>query len=205
MNPKLKEAIKLFASEQDVQSLIARLTCLLEDRQSSSDANEDNDDNSNTEDRDDDDTGAIFKDWESGVEHLSKKTYDDLIKDLNLVSESGAPKTFPQFNEMYDPNTPAATPWNEAEWTKASAAAHLEELKPRWHQVVGVHKMVANAVKGLPTMVMDDVGVGKTMQAVGLITVLASLVDMRLSKVSSKAKNFGPWGTGEYTEYVYHP
>lgn len=45
-------------------------------------------------------------------------------------------------------------------------------FEPKWHQWVAVLKMVLNAFEGHPVLLMDGVGVGKTLQVIMLFCVL---------------------------------
>lgn len=65
----------------------------------------------------------------------------------------------------------------------AATCEDMEELIPHWHQRVGVHSMGHMMFKPTPdpnalngVLVADEVGLGKTFQAVGLIAFLAEAV-----------------------------
>ena len=61
----------------------------------------------------------------------------------------------------------------------------LRPLAPRWHQLVGIVKIVMQAFKGEPLMLMDEVGVGKTLQLVGAIATLTFFRDFYEKKTTS--------------------
>ncbi|KAG1863891.1 P-loop containing nucleoside triphosphate hydrolase protein [Suillus subluteus] len=86
-------------------------------------------------------------DWKSGVEEYDKRSEDELWEDLGLPE-----KKLPFFQTRSDPDA-AVDPWSEEgqQWLDNSARC--------W--------------TGRPVMLMDGVGIGKTMQAVGLIACLA--------------------------------
>ena len=103
--------------------------------------------------------------WEEGTEELNSKTTDELWTMLGLHST----KVIPDFNEYVDVNM--HNYWTDPKYMEE----HKEELRglsPRWHQLVGIVKIVFHAFKGEPLMLMDEVGVGKTLQLVGAFCVL---------------------------------
>jgi hypothetical protein len=107
-------------------------------------------------------------DWKSGVEEYNKCTEDDLWEHLGLPE-----KKLPFFQTRTDPNA-AIDPWSEdgQQWLD-NPQSPAQNLAPRWHQLVGILRLIDRVLNGEPVMLMDGVGVGKTMQAVGLITCLA--------------------------------
>ncbi|KAI9060427.1 hypothetical protein FKP32DRAFT_1532741, partial [Trametes sanguinea] len=61
-------------------------------------------------------------------------------------------------------------PWS-MEGRLALEDPNAPDLRPFWHQWVGVTKIMYNMMQWLPTLVLDQVGVGKTMQAIGAIAM----------------------------------
>ncbi|KAG2134716.1 P-loop containing nucleoside triphosphate hydrolase protein [Suillus cothurnatus] len=114
-----------------------------------------------------------LKDWRSGVEQYSECSMDDLWEQLGLQQT----KQLPFFQTHTDPNG-AITPWSEEgqAWLD-NPLNEVSVLAPRWHQLVGILKMIDRALLGEPVMLMDGVGLGKTMQAVGVIVCLAHYHD----------------------------
>ncbi|KAG2045912.1 hypothetical protein BDR06DRAFT_900013 [Suillus hirtellus] len=112
-------------------------------------------------------------DWRSGVEEYAECSMDDLWQQLGLQQS----KQLPFFQTRTDPNG-AILPWSEEgqAWLD-DPSNEGQVLAPRWHQLVGILRMVDRALLGEPVMLMDGVGIGKTMQAVGLIAVLAYYYD----------------------------
>jgi len=108
--------------------------------------------------------------WEEGVEEFSTKSMDDLWALLGLNKT----KTLPDFNDKIDPN--AHNYWSNPEYMTANESS-LRPLAPRWHQLVGIVKIVVQAFKGEPLMLMDQVGVGKTLQLVGAIAIFTFFRD----------------------------
>jgi SNF2 family DNA or RNA helicase len=81
-------------------------------------------------------------------------------------------RRLPFFNTLQDPYG-NHDPWTEEGegWFKSSGRG--EHLALRWHQLVGVTKMVQNVFSGKPILLMDEVGLGKTIQVTALIAILA--------------------------------
>ena len=110
-------------------------------------------------------------DWKEGVEDLAHLSEDDLWTCLGLPD-----KKLPFFQEYTDPDA-AIEPWTEeGEKWLADPTSAREQLRPRWHQLVGILRMLQCAFEGSPVLLMDGVGIGKTFQVVGLIACLAYYV-----------------------------
>ncbi|KAH9848945.1 hypothetical protein C2E23DRAFT_687749, partial [Lenzites betulinus] len=102
--------------------------------------------------------------WSDGVEAYYELGVDDIARALGLASPE-----LPFFNPLQDP-VGELDPWSEA----GLAALHLataEPLKPMWHQWVGILKITDNLFDRKNILVMDEVGVGKTLQAVGAVAM----------------------------------
>jgi len=104
-------------------------------------------------------------DWEEGVEEFRSKTPDELWTMLGLSNT----KALPDFNTTIDPH--GHNPWEHPEYMEKNAET-LRPMAPRWHQLVGIVKLVEQAFRGEPLMLMDEVGIGKTMQVFGCISVI---------------------------------
>ncbi|OSC96331.1 hypothetical protein PYCCODRAFT_1379379 [Trametes coccinea BRFM310] len=119
----------------------------------------------NAEDRDFDLvslSGESLADWREGVEAYKVLTTEQMQLMLGLPSPF-----FPFFNQKQDP-AGIHLPWSE----EGRAALHSDEateLAPFWHQWVGVLKITDNMMAHKNVLLMDQVGVGKTMQAIGAI------------------------------------
>ena len=102
--------------------------------------------------------------WNEGVEEFADRSMAELWGFLGVTR-------LPFFNEWFDLLN------SEDGWSDAETAARIQQsgepLRPRWHQLVGIIKMLTNVFAGKPVLLMDDVGIGKTMQVVGLIAMLA--------------------------------
>ncbi|EED80842.1 predicted protein, partial [Postia placenta Mad-698-R] len=99
--------------------------------------------------------------WREGVEEYANLTLDEVWDRLGLRD-----KVIPGFATLQDPDGTFDA------WTKQGQAvlkgSKATLLTPRWHQLVGLLKLLDNLFLGKPMLLMDEVGIGKTMQAVGL-------------------------------------
>ncbi|KAJ7939466.1 hypothetical protein B0H13DRAFT_1498722, partial [Mycena leptocephala] len=105
--------------------------------------------------------------WEEGTEEYSHLSVDQLWILLGLPD-----KAIPFFNTKLDP-TGLHNPWTD------EGNAFFEDdrnskinLTPRWHQLVGLYKMMNLAFIAEPVL-MDEVGLGKTQQIIALVACLA--------------------------------
>ncbi|KAH0833809.1 P-loop containing nucleoside triphosphate hydrolase protein [Lanmaoa asiatica] len=106
--------------------------------------------------------------WREGVEDLRHLSEDELWQQLGFED-----KQLPFFQEWTDPEA-AIEPWtDEGQKWLATQVDRRQPLVPRWHQLVGILRMLQRAFDGQPIMMMDGVGIGKTLQAVGFIACLA--------------------------------
>lgn len=104
-------------------------------------------------------------DWDEGVEELKHCTTDELWNLLGLSE-----KQLPFFNKL-EATDGIHDPWTDRSWFEK--ATDVSPLIPRWHQLVGIFKLLENAFAGHPILLMDAVGLGKTLQITGLITALS--------------------------------
>jgi SNF2 family DNA or RNA helicase len=93
-------------------------------------------------------------DWSEGVEHLQRKTPSELYEMLGLKEPS-----IPYFNEYIS--------------DQEGSGGTKELFSLRWHQLVGVTKMMERAMTSQPVLLMDDVGLGKTVQVLAFFAMLA--------------------------------
>jgi hypothetical protein len=107
--------------------------------------------------------------WKEGTEELSELSEDELWTCLGLKDT----KALPFFQDYTDPDG-AIDPWSEVgeKWL-ALESSPREVLKPRWHQLVGILRMLERAFQNEPVLLMDGVGIGKTFQVVGVMACLA--------------------------------
>ncbi|KAI0363031.1 hypothetical protein BV20DRAFT_916401, partial [Pilatotrama ljubarskyi] len=103
-------------------------------------------------------------DWKEGVEEYRELDVADVQRAFALPTPH-----LPFFNKKQDLAAVHA-PWSP-EGREALKAPEATELRPFWHQWIGILKLVDNMMHGRSTLIMDQVGVGKTMQAVGLIAM----------------------------------
>ncbi|KAH9852798.1 hypothetical protein C2E23DRAFT_697312, partial [Lenzites betulinus] len=102
--------------------------------------------------------------WTEGVEEYSKLSYAELARALGLPNSD-----LPFFNLLQDP-IGELDAWSEEGQAVLRSDAAVP-LKPMWHQMVGITKIIDNLFDKKNLLIMDEVGVGKTMQAVGAIAM----------------------------------
>ncbi|KDQ50051.1 hypothetical protein JAAARDRAFT_84325, partial [Jaapia argillacea MUCL 33604] len=114
-------------------------------------------------------------DWSDGVdEELKKKTIPELWSMLGLLEMEG----IPGFNRFIDPS--GRNPKTDKAWFDCASQEQLEPLQLRWHQLIGLITLLGRVFDGKPLLLMDDVGIGKTIQIVALFATLAFFHDHRL-------------------------
>ncbi len=105
--------------------------------------------------------------WTEGVEEYKDAPPDELWAMLGRPEMS-----IPFFNLKQDPEN-IHDPWSPEGSKWLQNPSNGVPLKLRWHQLVGVLKMVENAFSKKPVLLMDGVGLGKTIQVAAFISVLA--------------------------------
>lgn len=132
--------------------------------------------------------------WEEGVEEYASTSIDDLWGLLGLHST----KQLPDFNPKIDIDM--HNYWTDHDYMAANLDK-LRPLSPRWHQLVGILKIVNQGFKGEPLMLMDQVGVGKTLQLIGAIVVLNFFRDFH-KKNGKFPGSFGMWPIFRLEYYI---
>ena len=102
--------------------------------------------------------------WQSGVEDFQEKSMDELWEMLGLQDK----QQLPFLNTSEDPNR-EIDPWEATKWAAYLTTGKARAFAPRWHQLVGMIRMLQRAMLGQPVLLMDGVGVGKTLEITGLI------------------------------------
>lgn len=151
--PTLVEAIRQLASDNDLQEIRTKVYERITEIDNESDVI----DLPNGE--------FVNIEWSEGTEDFQASTRDEIAAALGLVNGE-----IPNFNAFLDPRG-EKTYWDHAEWF-ADAANDQIPCSPRWHQLVGQLAMVHRAFDGKNVLLMDEVGLGKTMQIVGVIAIL---------------------------------
>ena len=113
------------------------------------------------------DTSTTISDWKEGVEQYRKYSQQELWEMLGL----GNTHAIPFFQKKLDVHG-TCQPWTEEGEHWLSTSPDAQPLRVKWHQLVGMIHLLDQALQGKPVLLMDEVGVGKTMQAVGLIALL---------------------------------
>lgn len=107
----------------------------------------------------------IDVEWSEGVEDFCDLSMDDLWALLGLLE-----KAVPFFNARQDPFL-ANDPWTKEGRQWLNDNGKPLELRP--HQLVGVVKMIVNFFAGRAVLLMDEVGLGKTIQFTASVAILA--------------------------------
>lgn len=102
--------------------------------------------------------------WSDGVEEYGKHTTEELARALGLPTPE-----LPFCSPKQDPDG-ELDPWSDLGQAALNAAS-ARPLAPKWHQWVGLLKITDNMFDGKSVLVMDEVGVGKSYQAVGAIAM----------------------------------
>jgi hypothetical protein len=159
----LREALKFLATNDQIDLLKASLQEQLDQATLSSSSTQD----APSFASDLDVEPEVDVNWKEGVEEFQKMSRDDLWNALGLPKGS-----LPFFNALEDPSG-INDPWTPEgrEWFQVGGNGKALEI--RWHQLVGVLKMLQNAFAGKPSLNMDDVGLGKTIQVTTFIAILA--------------------------------
>ncbi|KAG2747793.1 hypothetical protein P692DRAFT_201716179 [Suillus brevipes Sb2] len=157
----LRQALSFLATEHDITLLAASI----QDQLKLCDPNATSEDS--IPEFDPESTDACDFQWSEGVEEFNGMSEDQLWTILGLPE-----KRIPFFNLVQDPYG-NCDPWTEEGQKWLKDPANGEPLALHWHQLVGVAKMMKNAFLGIPILLMDDVGLGKTIQVTALIALLA--------------------------------
>jgi hypothetical protein len=104
--------------------------------------------------------------WSEGVEEFNSMSADELWEYLGLPD-----KIIPFFNPRLDPDS-VLDPWTADGRVWFASEENGTPLALRLYQLVGVAKMLLNAFLGMPVLLMDAVGLGKTIQLIAVIAIL---------------------------------
>jgi hypothetical protein len=102
-----------------------------------------------------------------GIQHLMAKTSHELLYMLGLNIDNG----------QY--------PFGEPGGGQGSDCETKEKICPKWHQLVGTAVMLERmftdrpGVCGDPSLLCDDVGLGKTLQVLGTISMLVHIIELQ--------------------------
>ena len=176
LSKNLRDALKYLASETEVTALLTQLAERVELHKT-------------------DGPGEPFvldlepedpMDWTEGVESFQNVTEEDLYKILGF--DDGK---IPFLVTEIDADTDIGVEDEDA--TSLAPPSQVVEKQPfalKWHQLVGVVKMMQCAMRSQPVLLMDDVGLGKTLQVIAFFAVLTYYRQFH----SDTAKYPGSWG-----------
>ncbi|PSR79377.1 hypothetical protein PHLCEN_2v7065, partial [Hermanssonia centrifuga] len=72
--------------------------------------------------------------------------------------------------KVIEGNTGLYTTWTEEDLKWLDDDTHdCNPVQIRWHQLIGIHKLMTHVFANKSVLMMDDVGIGKTLQAIRLI------------------------------------
>lgn len=160
LSKNLRDALKHLASEPEVTTLLAQLTERIESHKSA-----------DTEEP----LAAVdlepeeAMNWTEGVESLQNLSEDQLYKMLGFDD-----RKIPFLVTEIDADTDFGVDAQAGE--EDTAPPQVVEKQPfalKWHQLVGVVKMMQCAMNSQAVLLMDDVGLGKTLQVIAFFAVLA--------------------------------
>ena len=106
------------------------------------------------------------EEWSEGVEHLHGKTPGDLYRYMGLKEQ-----TIPYFRKKIHSESESKLSNKLGELETSTMSTEGFTLK--WHQLVGVFRMLERGKASEPILLMDDVGLGKTVQVLALFAMLA--------------------------------
>jgi hypothetical protein len=113
------------------------------------------------------DTVNIELGQDIGIQHMIAKSSHELLHLLGLNVDNG----------QY--------PFGEPGGTKDGNGEMKEKICPKWHQLVGTAVMLERMftdrprICGDPSMLCDDVGLGKTLQIIGTISMLVHIIELQ--------------------------
>jgi hypothetical protein len=153
--PTLARALAEMASEPQCKLVLSELHATLREP---SDPDDDTDFNTVL-------TGAVG--FGEGTEKFSQLSFKDACAALG-IPETGI---IPGFNPTRAKEGRLADPWTDHAFF--ADKENVEDLRPKWHQLIGMIAMLDRIFDGIPVLQMDEVGVGKTVQAFGVVALLA--------------------------------
>ncbi|PSR82818.1 hypothetical protein PHLCEN_2v5964 [Hermanssonia centrifuga] len=147
LSKSLKEAIKFLATSNEIAQVTLAIEQTLEEM---TDINLD----ALLNGLEDVEIGDL--EWEEGIKNYRNCTVEQAFAELGITQN-----LFPSFNQYCDANG-CVDPWS-AEWDQflKDPQSIKEAIIPRWHQVIGVRKMLDMFFDESPLLLMDQVGIDK--------------------------------------------
>jgi SNF2 family DNA or RNA helicase len=179
LSKNLKESLKYLASQPEVRSLLGQLAERVELHKTC------NSDEPIVLDLEPEDP----MEWMEGVESLQKMTEDDLYKILGF-DDRKIPFLVTEIDADTDIGAQALDNEDATEIAPTSQGVEMQPFALRWHQLVGLTKMVQCAMTSQAVLLMDDVGLGKTLQVIAFFAVMTYY-----RQFHSETKKYpGAWG-----------
>lgn len=117
------------------------------------------------------------------AEELGKKTEQELLDLLGLHAERSIPGVAKWYSAKPDFNSFSL---ERDKWKQAVADADngletsgMKRFQILRHQLAGIARMLELAMQGLPILLLDDVGLGKTIQLLMLVAMIAFYRDFK--------------------------
>ena len=108
-------------------------------------------------------------DIEGDLEHYKKHEGQQLLDEIHGYKETDG--VIWGMNKFQD-ETACYTPWDkedEAVHFFSTESPTRTPIQFSWHQIVGVHKILGHMVRKEAVLLLDSVGVGRTLQALGVM------------------------------------
>ncbi|EMD31654.1 hypothetical protein CERSUDRAFT_127231 [Gelatoporia subvermispora B] len=96
--------------------------------------------------------------WTEGTEEFAAHDLERIKDDLGILKGD----SIPMLNTWQD-NTGTIDAWSPEFDENVATKTDISALRPRWHQYVAVLKIMLKMISGDPILLMDDVGIGKTL------------------------------------------
>lgn len=107
-------------------------------------------------------------DTEEDLAPYMTRTLDNVMTQLTGMRDQ---KLIPLMNPTEDIRG-VFTHWDNSDEARiffGTQGEYLKDIRVAWHQAVGIHKIMTEYMLGRPLLLLDAVGVGKTLQAIGTI------------------------------------
>lgn len=112
---------------------------------------------------------GVILEWGAGTAGTEYWKQHDEASILQLI---GASNGFPGFVDWLDVNGELNS-WDRPQWVAEAQPHQKVRCELRWHQLVGIVEGVKGAFAGRNILLMDQVGLGKTLQIAGIVALLA--------------------------------
>lgn len=120
------------------------------------------------------DPAALGVEWSEEQNEYDGMSVEVLAKALGIEESKGVP-IIPGLAEFLDIANNYSEKANPVEFRKACEThGHTIRLNVREHQLAGIHKILSNAFLGRGLLLMDEVGLGKTLQLIAAMIIMVA-------------------------------